>query len=289
MSPGLGSQSGPSSGTPPPWVAALADLFPDVEWVDRDLELGDGRHVDWVGIDTSGRAVFAIACEGEGEAPLLAALDTMVFFERNRSALAQHLRAPRLRTSLSPIIALVGESFSELLLARLGGLNASGLRVLELRRLSSSRGEREYLVPLTPSVVSHPPLSSRGQDSFLGVLSADHRPIGELLIKRIARIDDQLVGSAGESSLSWRLGEEPLCSVAHIEGAIEGHVPPAIEPRAISTAVDVERFIDDVLQRYVSLLGSSATEPGGVPAMFAPVDAGMLLSPEELAAFRQSG
>jgi len=245
--------------------------------------------VDWVGIDASGRAVFAIACEGEGDAPILAALDTMVFFERNRSALGQHLRAPRLRTALSPIIALVGESFSESLLARLGGLNASGLRVLELRRLASSRGEREYLVPLTPSFVRHPPISPRGQDSFLDVLSADQRPIGELLIKRIGRIDDQLVGSAGECSLSWRLGEESLCSVALIEGAIEGHVPPGVGPRTITTTADVERFVDGVLQRYVSILGSTPTDPVGDPAMFVPVDTGMLLSPEELAAFRQSG
>lgn len=289
MPAGGGSQGGPASGAPPPWVAALQDAFPDVEWVDRDLDLGGGHCVDWVGVDASGRAVFALACESDGDGPVLSALDTLVFFERNRSVLAQHLRTPRLRVSLSPIIALVGESFSEHLVARLSGLDARGLRVLELRRLSSSRGERAYLVPLALSFVRHAQAAARGKESFMDALSVEQRPIGELLIKRISRIDEQLVGSSGECSLTWRLGEETLCSVAHIEGVIEGQTPPQIEPRAIASTSDVERFVDSVLQRYVALLSSAPLPPESDTPMFAAIDTGMLLSPEEIAAFRQSG
>ena len=289
MPAGGGNQSGSVGSAPAAWVAALHDAFPDVEWVDRDLELGDGRSVDWIGVEASGRIVFAISCEGDAETPLIAVLDTLVFFERNRGVLAQHLRTPRLRPSLSPIIALVGESFSELLLARLCGLNISGLRVLELRRLSSSRGERAYLVPLAPIFARHPPLAPRGQESFLGALTAEQRPVGELLIKRVARIDDQLIASAGERSLAWRLGDELLCSVAYIEGVVEGQVSPAGEPRVIASAPHVEAFVDSVLKRYVTLLGSAPASAAVDTPMFAAVDSGMSLSPEEIAAFRQSG
>jgi hypothetical protein len=267
----------------------LHEAFPDVEWVDRGMELGEGRAVDWIGVDATGRAVFALACESDGDAPVLAALDTLVFFERNRSVLALHLQAPRLRVSLAPIIALISESFSEQLLARLCGLGASGVRAFELHRLSSSRGEHAYLVPLLPSFARHAPPTPRGQESFLGALSEPQRATGELLIKRIARIDDQLVVSAGECSLSWRLGDEVLCSVALIEGVIEGQVPPVGEPWRIASSADVEGSVDLILQRYGSILGSATLAAGGDTPLFAASDAGMLLSPDEIAAFRQSG
>src|SRR5688500_17031705 len=68
------TQSGSLEGAPAPWVTALQDAFPDVEWLDRDLDLGEGRSIDWVGIDASGRAVFALASDGMGEKPVMLAL-----------------------------------------------------------------------------------------------------------------------------------------------------------------------------------------------------------------------
>lgn len=286
-----GSQGGPLGRASALWVAALRDAFADVEWVDRDLELAPGRAVDWIGIDASGRVVFALVCDGEDESAVLSVLDTLVFFERNRPILAQHLRSPRVRTGLTPIVALVAESFSEVLLARLCVLGGASLRTFELRQLSSSIGERAYLVPVTPGFSRHAPATPRGKEPFLAGVPEAQRPIADLLVRRIGRIDDQLIATAGDRSLAWRMGDELLCSIAQIDGQIEGQIPPAGLPREIGTANEVEGFVDSVLKRYVALLASTPVTPveGGEPAGFVAVDPGMTLSPEEIAAFRQSG
>ncbi|MEO6710900.1 MAG: hypothetical protein ABI054_03250 [Planctomycetota bacterium] len=290
MASKAGSRAGPAVAASAAWVAALQDAFADVEWVDSELDLGEGRSVDWVGIDPSGRVVLAMFCEGTGEVGLVSALDALVFFERNRPVLAQHLRSPRVRTALEPIVALIAQSFSEQLLGRLCVLGASNLRILELRQLSSSRGERAYLVPLAPSIVRNAPEAPHGPEAFLSALPVGRRTVGELLIKRISRIDTQLVLSSGERSLFWRLGEDLLCSIALIEGVVEGQIPPLEGPRLIADAAEVEVFVDRVLERYVAILGSGPlTSSSSDSPMFAAVDAGMTLTPEEIAAFRQSG
>ena len=277
-------------GLPSPlWVAAMRDAFSDVEWVDSALDLGDGRKIDWIGIDPSGRIVFVLHCDGDGEAAVLAALDAWVFFERNRTVLGEHLRSTRVRPALAPILALIADSFSEQMLARLCGLSASGLRLLELRQLSSARGERAYLVAVSPSFGRSSPSAARGPEAFLSALPEGQRSLGELLIRRIGRIDDQLFVSAGDRSLSWRLGDEPVCSITQIDGVIEGQIAPEGDPRAIVDASQVEIFVDHVLGRYVAMLGGAPMAASSDPAMFAALEAGMTLTPEEIAAFRQSG
>jgi hypothetical protein len=284
-----GAKAGPAGGASTAWVAALQDAFPDVEWVDSELDLGDGRRIDWVGVDPAGRVVFALFCEGSGEAGVLSAIDAMVFFARNRPVLAQHLHSPRVRTALEPIVALIAETFSEQSLARLCGVGAGGLRIFELRRLSSSRGERAYLVPLAPSIGRSAQPQTRGPEAFLSKLSEARRPLGELLVQRIGRIDDQLVAAGGDQSVSWRLGDDLMCSIAQIEGAIEGQIPPGGDAQEIGSAAQVELFVDRVLERYVTLLGGASAASSLESPMFAAVDAGMTLTPEEIAAFRQSG
>ncbi len=289
MPAGPGSLGGPSGTSSPLWVAALRDAFSDVEWLDSDLDLGEGRSIDWVGLDPSGRVILALRCDGNGDSGVILALDALVFFERNRAVFGQHLQSARVRASLAPIVALISDSFSEQLLARLCGLGAGGLRLLELRQLSSARGERAYLVPVTPSFGRNAAPASRGPEAFLAALAQSQRPLAELLVKRIGRIDERLSALAGDHSLSWRLGDEPLCSISQIEGLLEGQISPLGEPREISDAAQVEIFVDHVLGRYVGLLSGTAMTPSSDSAMFAAIDAGMTLTPEEIAAFRQSG
>lgn len=289
MPAGGGSLSGPTGVPSAQWDAALRDAFPDVEWLDSDLDLGEGRSVDWVGVDPSGRVVFALNCDGSGDSAVITALDAFVFFERNRAIFAQHLRSARVRVSLNPLVALISDSFSEQLLARLSVLEFESLRLLELRQISSARGERAYLVPVTPSHGRHTPAVRRGPEAFLATLTEAERPIGELLVRRIGRIDEQLSPSAGDGSLSWRFGEELVCSLSRVEGVLEGQVAPAGLPHPILEVAQVESFVDEVLGRYVALLGSAPMTPSSDPSMFAAIDAGMTLTAEEIAAFRQSG
>lgn len=285
-----GASAQPARGSTGPWTAALRDAFPEVTWIDSDLSIGDGRRVDWVGVDPSGRIVFASRCAGDGEEPVVFAVDVLVFFERNRSAIARHLDARTVRPELDPLIALVAENFTERLLARFAGLGARAPKLFEVRELSSTRGERAYLVPVPASFGRVELPVQRTPSAFLAELGEGVRPLAELSIQRLSRIDDKLSLVCGERTLSWRFGDALLCSIAEVGGRLEGQVHGgASEPRALALGGDVEDFVDRVLGRYVELLGSEPmTEPSDSPMLVA-VDAGMTLTAEEIAAFRQSG
>ncbi len=283
------SLGGSTGGQNPHWVSALRDAFPDVEWVDSDLDIGEGRAIDRIGIDPAGRIVFVLHCDGTSDSAVITVLDAMVFFERNRSVLAQHLRSTRVRASLGAIVALIADSFSEQLLARLCNLDGASLRLFELRQLSSARGERAYLIPIAPSFGRSAQQLAAGPESFLATLADSQRALGALLVDRIGRIDDQLSASVEDHGLSWRLGEELVCSISQIGGAIEGQVAQAGESRPISEAPHVEAFVDRVLGRYVGLLSNDPLAQGPESSIFSDSDAGMTLTAEEIAAFRQSG
>src|SRR6187402_694491 len=101
----------------PGLLSALASALPDLEWIDRNLELGDGRRVDLVGVDGSGRALALVLVGEDEEQALLAA-----------------------------------ESYSERMLARISGLDPAIVQALELRQVTSQRSVRTYLVPARSAI-----------------------------------------------------------------------------------------------------------------------------------------
>lgn len=287
--PATRGEAGRPSELPSGWVAALSSVFPEFDVIDRDLDLGEGRSAQLVGVDAAGRLVLVLFVDGESESAVLGALDALVFYGRNRAVLASHFKSTRLRAGVGPLVALVAESFSEKLLGRLSGMNQEFLRVLEMRAVSSARGERSYLVPILPGTLRPGAAELRAPTPFVDMLPPEHRKLAELLLRRIDRIDDQLVQTPGDKSLTWRLGDELLCCVLVIEGAVEGQVPPVGRPRRIASSAEVEAFLDEVLARYVALLAAGGREPDDPPVEMLSVDAGALLTPEEIAAFRQPG
>src|SRR5262245_56985460 len=70
----------------------LAQVFNDFEIVDRDLELGEDRRVQFVGIDAAGRLVLVLIVAGDGVEPILAALDAITYAQKNRTVLVDHLQ-----------------------------------------------------------------------------------------------------------------------------------------------------------------------------------------------------
>jgi hypothetical protein len=271
------------------WIGALQAAMPDLELVDRDLDLGGQRRAQLVGVDASGRLVLVLSIEGDDESTVLSALDGLAFARQNESALASHLRTTRLRPRRVPLVVLVAQSFSQKLLARLAGLDQEALRVLELRTVSSSRGEGSYLVAIHPAGGVPAPGKPFDARAFVASMPAQSRAVGELLMRRIARVDDELLATAGDGCSSWRLGQDLLCSVVIAGEALEGEVPERAS-RRIHSEADVESFVDEILARYVELLGEHEPEDaqGGAPAL-QPVAASAAMTAEELEAFRQPG
>jgi len=236
--------------------SALAEALPDLEPVDRQLELGEGLEAELVAVDAAGRLVLVLLVPGEGDAAPLAALDALAFARANRALLAAHLGAASLRPDLAPRVVLVAEGFSPQLVARLEGLQPDSVRCFDRRVLASSRGRRVYLVPVSPARAGEPSPISSDPGIFLAALDATRRPLGELLVRRIARIDEQLACTALARSASWRLGNELLGSLAQVEDSLEGHAPPHA-PRRIESEADAEGFLEQVLGRYLELFGGS--------------------------------
>ncbi|MCC6409094.1 MAG: hypothetical protein IT453_18180 [Planctomycetes bacterium] len=269
-------------------VRGLAELYSGFEVVDRDLDLGDGRSVDWVGVDSTGRLIMVLMVDSDGTEPVIAALDALAFVQKNRGVLAGHLQNQRLRADVSPLVALVAESFSDRMLGRLSGLDSDAVRLFELRTVVSARGEHVYLAPIEAAPARAAVIAPRGTDVFVRGLDDAQRALAELALKRIGRIDDLVSHAASEKTITWRWKGELLCSLSAIDEDLEARVEPEGRNLRLTSTADIEAFVDLALQRYVDLLGSPGGPSGAVvkvPSL--NLEPRELLSPAELEAFRQ--
>ena len=265
----------------------LRATFSDLELVDADL-VADGRRLaDLVALDGRGRLVLAIVLESgdpaRADRALLAALDALAFARAHLPMIAAHLGLPRLRATLAPRVVLVAESFPPRLLDRLAGLDPDGVSCLEVRRISTRSGAGTYVVPVVGGAGSEG--GSSDPRAFLEDLPADQRLVGELVVRRLARIDEELEPLVREGQLDWSLGGELVCSLVPGDGAIEARVPPEPRPRLIATADDVEPLVDAVLRRAIERLGPLAGPQSPPNPGFDP--RAELLTPEEIEAFQQ--
>ncbi|MCK6445555.1 MAG: hypothetical protein L6Q99_04120 [Planctomycetes bacterium] len=273
-------------------VRGLGELYAGFEVVDRELDLGEGRRVDWVGVDSTGRLVLVLLVREDGVEPVIAALDALAFVQKNRGVLAGHLQNQRLRPDVSPIVALVAESFSDRMLGRLSSLNAEAVRLFELRTVASARGAHVYLAPIEARPAREAVIAPRGAEVFLSRLDVERRALAELALKRIGRIDDLVGYTASEKTVTWRWQGELLCSLSSVDDQLDARIEPGGAGERLTSTADLEAFVDLALARYVDLLGA-ATPPGGglghglAAAQEPRLEPRELLTPAELEAFRQ--
>lgn len=273
-------------------VRGLGELYAGFEVVDRELDLGEGRRVDWVGVDSTGRLVLVLLVREDGVEPVIAALDALAFVQRNRGVLAGHLQNQRLRPDVSPVVALVAESFSDRLLGRLSGLDAEAVRLFELRTVTSARGEHVYLAPIEARAAREAVTAPRGAEVFLSRLDVERRALAELVLKRIGRIDDLVGYTASEKTVTWRWQGELLCSLSSVDDQLDARIEPGGGSQPLTSSADLEAFVDLALGRYVALLGAVAPPGGGFGHALAAaqeprLEPRELLTPAELEAFRQ--
>lgn len=262
----------------------LPEVLPGFELLDRDLELEGEGLARFVGIDASGRLVLVLEAGGEGEEPILTALDALAWARRSLPGIARHLRCERMRTDLAPRAVLIADSFSRRLTERLVPLAGRGIDLYELRTLKSRTGSTRWLVP-TPSSEAQPEdREPASVDAFLDALPSELRECARLVVAKMRRLDDELDCHATRSSVAWRFRGGTLTRLELADRSLFLAVAPRFEPRALASSAEVERGIEEVLTRYVDEL-QGGRGSGGLPSVVLPMPA-PVLTREEVAAFR---
>ena len=262
------------------------EAHPDLEQVDRDLEVGEARTVDLACVDGTGMLWLVSWVREDDVEPILTVLDSLVWFEATHTVLARHFDCPRLRAEAGLRVALVAEAFPGRLQARLNGLDPSVLRLFELKRVRSERGDHAYVVPLESGRPSAAISENVSVDAFLEGLGEDSRELARRMLRRVERIDDRLQCTAKAHEMIWYLPDGPLCELRAGNGLLVTRALPAGEQRTLARMEDLESTLDDVLEAYVERLPSAPAELVR-PADLADVDPAALLSAEEIEAFRQ--
>lgn len=234
----------------------LGEVYPDLEIVDRELELRRGLHAEVVGVDANGGLVLVLIHGGDDDRAVLNVLDALAFADRHRDLMVGHLRIGRLDPDAGAQAILVGRSFSSGVVERLGCLESGRVRLVEVRSLRSARGERSYLIPREGSASTGRRVDPSGHDvlPFLSALGSSLRPVAQLLLRRIERLDDQLACEASEQRIRWLLEGSELVVVERTEVGMEARVGGSGPRRPVRDTLTVECLLDDVLNGYVGLL-----------------------------------
>jgi hypothetical protein len=293
----------------------LAEALPGFEVLDRELELPSSERADFVGVDGHGRLTLVLDAGGEGEEPVLRALDALAFARRNSEALARHLEsargdATRIRPELAPRVVLVAEGFSRKLIERLQPLVGHGVDLYELRTLRSKSRVSNWLTPAQVTE-GHAAAGTTSEEAFLANLETAAREWARALLSKVRRLDPDVEALPARKAVTWRHGGHALGRLEFADGRLYAAASPRFESRPIESAGDVERFLEQLLGRYVEVLaaghpsarpGAGATGTGGfgfegdgapLHAAVAPVGAGgplgagPSLTQAEYEAFRQ--
>ena len=270
----------------------LEEVLPGLEIIDRDLSFEGGR-ADLVAVDSSGRLLLVLLAEEDGERAALAALDAHAFARENAAILARHLGSGQVRGALDARIAIVSTHNDRTLVRRLLPLADSGVEVYGIRTLSSSAGERSYLVPLTRDESPAPP-GGEGIEMLLSQLSFTQLSLARELVDRMARLDEELEAVADRESIVWRFRGEPLVRVERQGEELHGVVGPKREVVPMRDIAVVERLVDNALSGLLERLGAAPESDYLVRPQSpeeTPSDAGFdtsapILTPDEIAAFR---
>lgn len=260
-------------------IHGLGEVYPDLEIVDRELELRRGLLAEVVAVDGNGVLILVLVHGGDDDRAVLSVLDALAFADRHRDLMVGHLRIGRLDPDAAAQAILVGRGFSSGVVERLGCLEPGRVRLVEVRSIKSARGERSYMIPREGGASTGRRVHTSGHDvlPFLTALGSRLRPVAHLLLRRIERLDDQLVCEASDQRIHWMLEGSDLVILERTEGGMEARVGGSDARRPVRDTLTVECLLDDVLNAYVGLLehGPMGPEGDGVPPLDSEDDGGI--------------
>lgn len=303
------AESAPPSTAPAPRLAdleealveGLGEHLPGLEILDRGFVLSGGAEAralraDWVGVDACGRLVLISLVEGQSDEAVFAGLESVSLLRSNRALLARRWRSTRVSAAAPGLVALVAEAFSGRVLRSLSAVAPAELRMFEMRELSGAEGVRSALVP-----VGIEGSSARGADvgqacrtEFVDLVPAESRALAELCLAEIDRIDADLERRTSFDVVGWRYGRRDLCCLAWTGERLLGVVGSTDAAIPLRQTSDVHAFVDRVVGEHLRRLSSADGEPaerrrevpGAEESWGLAGNSGVLLSAEELAAFR---
>jgi hypothetical protein len=272
-------------------LEGLSEHLPGLEIQDRALVLsggGEGRvlRVDLVAIDACGRLVLILLVDGRADETVFAGLETLAQVRGDRALIAQHLSSARLSFEAPPLVVLVAEAYAARVLRSLTAVSPREMRLFEMRELASAAGSRSSFVPVGIAGGD----SSREQ--FLRLVPADLRPTAELCLAEIDRVDSDLESRASFDVVGWHEGRRNLCSLTWTGERILGAVAAGEATFPLRQPADVHPFLDRVVGEHLRRSAPEREErrgrgdDGRGPKSGPGLASGVLLTPEELAAFR---
>jgi hypothetical protein len=267
-------------------IAGLDEIVPGIEVLDRDLRFEGGARADLAAVDPSGRVHLVLLAGDEPDKAALETLDLVGVTRAQLDLLVRHLGADRANAERAPRVLVVSATSDVRLAERLGVLADAGITVLGLRVVKSAKGERAYLVRLDPT--ARLTSGGGGVAAFLRALPARLEPLGNTLVERMERVDEELAPTGDASTLVWRLGGEVLLRVERIGELLQASVAPRHEPMPLGDLGDLERVVGKAYGQLARLLGLARGEAVAAGPRPSPGRADEpILTPEEIEAFRQ--
>jgi hypothetical protein len=279
------SSAGAEGGPLAALVAGLDEIVPGLEVLDRELTFENGARADLAAVDPSGRLFLVLLAGEDADKTVLATLDTLSVARSQVELLVRHFGDGRMHAERSPRVLVVSPNADTQLSERLGVLVDAGVSVLGLRTVKSAKGERAYLVRMDQA--TRGPGGTSGITAFLRALPPRLEPLGNTLIERMERFDEELVASGDASTLVWRIAGEVLCRVERIGDVLQGSIAPRHEPLSLHDLSDLDKLIEGAYARLVKVLGLSRNAPPAAGPRPAPSPDEPLLTAEEIQAFRE--
>lgn len=257
---------------------ALRGVVRGFRVVERDLTLPVGdveRHVDLVGHDAQGRLVLVLVADLVDDAAVLRVVLASSFARESCAHAARPWLDARLDPARSPLVVLVAGGVAEGRLACLALLPAGSVAVLSARAADGI-----LLAPLKLPHIHGP----RGPADLVADWPEDARARGLELLRRVARVDPEIVVRVDAEELRWEWNESELGALACRGGDLRLEECARGETVVLHDDADVDTWLEGFVLAHTTRLAAANRSPR--PLDLLARGAGPLLTDEEIAAFR---